>query len=89
MDDIHDCWTCARFKQLTPGGSHECTADVKGGTMYDGWHPPCKNWEPQTPAQQSAAPLAEEPQAPAQQSATPRADEDIAPGLLNDIEDKD
>ena len=46
MDDIHDCWTCAKFKKLNPQGSHECTADVKGGTQYEGWKPPCANWEP-------------------------------------------
>lgn len=46
MNEERDCWTCAKFKRV--GISHECTADVKGGTMYDGWKPPCKNWKPKT-----------------------------------------
>jgi len=45
--------------------------------------------EPQAPAQQSAAPLAEEPSAPAEKSPAPLADEDIEPGLLNDLETKE
>ena len=37
--DLHDCWTCANFKD------YECHADIKGGTMYAGWKPPCENWK--------------------------------------------
>ena len=44
-DERRDCWTCAKFKRVGKF-SHECTADVKGGTMYEGWNPPCKNWKP-------------------------------------------
>lgn len=39
--DRKDCWTCAKF-----GDDHECHADIKGGTQYKGWHPPCANWRP-------------------------------------------
>ena len=49
-DDRRDCWTCAKFKRVGKF-SHECTADVRGGTMYEGWKPPCKNWEPKTEEQ--------------------------------------
>ena len=41
--DEHDCWTCAYFFKI--GKSRECQAEVKGGTMYTGWKPPCENWK--------------------------------------------
>ena len=43
MNEEGNCWTCAYF--IETGNSLECNADVKGGTMYDGWKPPCKNWK--------------------------------------------
>lgn len=40
MIDPHDCWTCMNL-----GEDHDRHADVKGGTQYEGWKPPCENWK--------------------------------------------